>query len=69
MLYPTGERQYLAIDPGGPVNLEDITIPYLPKEQVVLLTDNSFVRVVTIVSDNITAYLLRKIAGSNPCWE
>ena len=42
MLYPVGERQphYLVIDLEGPIDLEDVTIPYLPSEQKVVLINN-----------------------------
>lgn len=70
MLYPVGDRQlqYL-IDPEGPVDLEDIAIPYLPKEQeVVLMNNGALVHVSAVASKEVTGYPLRKITGRNPCW-
>ena len=71
MLYPLSDRpqQYLVIDPEGPLDLEDVDIPYLPKEQeVVRLTNNTLVYVVSVASNTVTAYPLRRIAGRNPRW-
>lgn len=69
MLYPVGDRQrhYLVIDPEGPLDLEDVTIPYLPNEQEVVLMDNgTLVHVSAVTANRITGYPLRKIAGRNP---
>ena len=71
MLYPVGERQpqYLVIDPEGPIDLEDVTIPYLPSEQeVVLINNGTLVHVSAVTANKVTGYPLRKIAGRNPRW-
>lgn len=71
MLYPVGDRQlhYLVIDPEGPVDLEDVTIPYLPNEQeVVLMNNGTLVHVSAVTGNRVTGYPLRKIAGRNPRW-
>ena len=73
MLYPIamGSRQlqYLVIDPEGPVDLEDVTIPYLPKEQeVVLMNNGAVIHVSAVGSNRVTGYQLRKIVGRNPRW-
>ena len=57
--------QYTDIDPEGPVYLKDVAIPYLPKEQeVVLMKNGAVIHVSAVGSDRVTGYQLRKIAGS-----
>lgn len=71
MLYPVGGRHlhYLVIDPEGPVDLEDVTIPYLPNEQeVVLMNNGTLVHVSAVTANRVTGYPLRKIAGRHPRW-
>ena len=71
MLYPVGERQpqYLVIDPEGPIDLENVTIPYLPGEQeVVLINNGTLVHVSAVTANKVTGYPLRKIAGRNTRW-
>lgn len=60
MLYPVGERQpqYLVIDPEGPIDLENVTIPYLPGEQeVVLINNGTLVHVSAVTANKVTCRL------------
>ena len=71
MLYPVGERQphYLVIDSEGPIDLENVTILYLPSEQeVVLINNGPWVHVSAVTTNRVTGYPLHKIAGRNPRW-
>ena len=67
MLYPVGDRQlqYLVIDPESPLDLEDVTIPYLPNTQE---TNEQWHFGSCSIYNRRYADGLFKIAGRNPRW-
>ena len=73
MVYPDihNSRQYLTIDPDGPVEIKEIAIPVYPKVHGVAKFSNNPVQymIVTEATRNIIkGYKMRQIRGRNPRW-